>query len=97
MLEVKICVPLHDHDKTNCLVRWKDETDTHMVGPTTNFLAKCYNEASVANCTGLAGKKNQTNPFQFYFFSEIWNFNVGGPVNQLIKNPTLHKNLYLPS
>jgi hypothetical protein len=25
------------------------------------------------------------NKFQFFFFSEIVNFNIGGPVNQLIK------------
>jgi hypothetical protein len=36
----------------------------------------------VLSCTGLAEKKKQ---FQFYFFSEIRNFNIGGPVNQLIK------------
>jgi hypothetical protein len=45
----------------------------------------------VLSCTGLAGKKTKKTikkkqkQFQFYFFSEIGNFNVGGPVNQLIK------------
>jgi hypothetical protein len=35
----------------------------------------------VLSCTGLAGKKKEN----FFFFSEIGNFNIGGPVNQLIK------------
>jgi hypothetical protein len=42
----------------------------------------------VLSCTGLAGEKKEEeekSQFQFYFFSEIGNFNVGGPVNQLIK------------
>jgi hypothetical protein len=40
----------------------------------------------VVSCTGLAGKKKERkkSQFKFYFFSEIGNFNVGGPVNQLI-------------
>jgi hypothetical protein len=42
----------------------------------------------VLSCTGLAGnkkkKRKKRSQFQFYFFSEIGNFNVGGPVNQLI-------------
>jgi hypothetical protein len=36
----------------------------------------------VLSCTGLAGKKTNSN---FFFLSEIGNFNIGGPVNQLIK------------
>jgi hypothetical protein len=36
----------------------------------------------VLSCTGLAGKKQF--PI-FFFFSEIANFSIGGPVNQLIK------------
>jgi hypothetical protein len=50
----------------------------------------------VLSCTGLAGNKKNNNKkrkkegqFQFYFFSEIGNFNVGGPVNQLIKKKGL--------
>jgi hypothetical protein len=43
----------------------------------------------VLSCTGLAGNKNQKKEKKansnFFFFSEIGNFNVGGPVNQLIK------------
>ena len=32
----------------------------------------------------IGGEKN-TAKIQFYFFSELGNFNVGGPVNQVIK------------
>jgi hypothetical protein len=52
----------------------------------------------VLSCTGLAGNKNPKNnkkkkkekekekkPIPILFFSEIGNFNVGGPVNQLIQ------------
>jgi hypothetical protein len=35
--------------------------------------------------TKLKKKQKKIKQFQFYFFSEIGNFNVGGPVNQLIK------------
>jgi hypothetical protein len=51
----------------------------------------------ILSCTGLEGKKKtikktKKKQFQFNFFSEIGNFNVAGPVNQLIK-----KDLSLPS
>jgi hypothetical protein len=42
----------------------------------------------VLSCTGLAGKKTPKKPnqFQFYFFSEIGNFNIGDSVIQLPDN-----------
>jgi hypothetical protein len=39
----------------------------------------------VLSCTGLAGKKKTKKIPIFFFLFEIGNFNIGGPVNQLIK------------
>jgi hypothetical protein len=51
-----------------------------------NINAKFY---FLLSCTFYAegGRDKKTQIFQLCFFSEFRNFNVGGPVNQLIKNP----------
>jgi hypothetical protein len=44
----------------------------------------------VLSCTGSGGKKEKKKSNSNYFFSsEIGNFNIGGPVNQLIIKKTL--------